>query len=115
MRPRQMHPDVLVAVQELLLGTGPAVHHLGHVQLIARAVRPEDRIADAGVEGMTEDLLAEDARPRRHAGDLPARDRRRSSRSPGSDTARSGLTCARIGSISALKRASRSGSSTPRR
>src|SRR6266481_9250399 len=66
-----MHPDVLVAVQELLLGPGPSVHHLSHVQLIARAVRPQDRIADAGVEGMTEYLLAEDARPRRHACDLP--------------------------------------------
>ena len=66
-----MDPDVLVAVQELLLGAGPAVHHLRDVQLIARAVRPQDRVADVGVEGMTEDLLAEDARPRRHARDLP--------------------------------------------
>ena len=71
MRPRQMHPDVLVAVQELLLGPGPSVHHLGDVQLIARAVRPQDRIADVRVEGMAEDLLAEDARPCRHARDLP--------------------------------------------
>ena len=50
----QVDPDVLVAVQELLLGSGSAVHHLGHVQLVARAVRPQDPVADLGVEGMAE-------------------------------------------------------------
>src|SRR5438874_3368966 len=65
-----MYPDVLVSVQELLFGPGPSVHHLGHVQLIVRAVWPQDRVANRGVEGVTEDLLGEDARPRRHTRDL---------------------------------------------
>src|ERR1043165_7405335 len=66
-----MYPDVLVSMQELLLGPGASVHHLGHVQLIARAVWPQDRVANRGVEWVTEDLLGEDALPRRHTRDLP--------------------------------------------
>src|SRR5262245_47081253 len=69
-RPRQVHPHVLVAMQELLLRARPAVHHLGDVELVPGAVRPENRVADARVERVAEDLLAEHPRMARDAREL---------------------------------------------
>ena len=46
MRLRQVYPDELVAMEQLLLAAGPAIEDLGDVQSVVGTARQENRIAD---------------------------------------------------------------------
>ncbi len=58
-RPREVGPDVLVAVRELRLGAWPARDEVAEVELVAGARRQEDRIADRRVRRVRDDLVGE--------------------------------------------------------
>lgn len=57
-----MDPHDLVPVQELALGSGASIEHVGEVRLVAGAVPAQDLICDRQVEGMDEDLGGKDRR-----------------------------------------------------
>ncbi len=62
-----MHPNQLVAVDQLLGRTRSAVEDMGDVELIGRAAREKDCIAEGSIHRMGEDLRCEHSRPSRHA------------------------------------------------
>ena len=69
-RLRQVDPDVLVAVQVLPFGAGAAVEHVRDVELVARAAGAEDGVARGSEERVGQDLVGEDRRLARDAGDV---------------------------------------------
>ena len=65
-----MHPDHLVAMDQLLRRAGTTIEDMSDVELIRRAAREQDRVADGSVHRMSEDLGREHPRPAGDAGDI---------------------------------------------
>ena len=70
MRPRDVAPHQLVAVQPLLVGPGSALQQVAEVQLVARARRQQDAIAQREQHRVAHHVGREGARDARHARDL---------------------------------------------
>ena len=68
--PRDVAPHQLVAVQPLLLGTRSALQQVAEVQLVARARRQQDAVAQREQQRVAHHVGREGARQARHAGDL---------------------------------------------
>ena len=70
-RARHVHPDQLVAVQELRRRARPARDQVADVELVARARGQQHAVAHAEVDGMGQHLGREGARVRGEARDVP--------------------------------------------
>ena len=70
MRAGHVHPDQLVAVQQLRGGAGAARDQVPEVQLVARAGRQQHAIAHAPEDGVDHHLGREAARDGGHAGHM---------------------------------------------
>ena len=70
MRPRDVAPHQLVAVEPLLVGTRSALQQVAQVQLVARARRQQDAIAQREQHRVTHHVGREGAGQPRHARDL---------------------------------------------
>ena len=69
-RPRDVAPHQLVTVQPLLLCARSALQQVTEVQLVARARRQQDAIAQREQHRVAHDVGRERARQARHPGDL---------------------------------------------